>query len=145
MRVTKKSTSCEIFFCGTSCKPVTHIYRKEKITRRDDFFVTRIYREKKNYTTYRKKKIRHVTIFFPHLPQKKKLRDLPQKKITRCDDFFLRAFTTKAKKLQDLTTEKELPILLKMHACRQCAHLWATSDSAPCSEAVGTAQAAGVM
>ena len=29
--------------------------------------------------------------------------------------------------------------------CSQLAHLWATSDSAPRSEAVGTPQVAGVM
>ena len=103
MRVTKKSSCRIIFFYGKSCKPVTRIYRKNK------------------------------------------LHDLPQKKITRCDNFFLHVFTAKIKKLHDLTAKKELPILLKMHACWQCAHLWATSDAAPCSEAVGTPQAAGVM
>ena len=29
--------------------------------------------------------------------------------------------------------------------CSHLAHLWATSDSAPCSEEVGTPQAAGVI
>ena len=42
--------------------------------------------------------------------------------------FFLHAFTAKIKELHDLTAKKQLPILLKMHACRQCVHLWATSD-----------------
>ena len=64
--------SCN-FFCGKSCKPVTRISAKnfsrlddffvhaftaeKKITRSDGFFVSRIYRKKKNYTTYRKKKL----------------------------------------------------------------------------------------
>ena len=78
---------------------------------------------------------------------------LPQKKMHDVMIFLLHAFTAKKndttfrknKKLPDLTAKKELPILLKMHACRQCAHLWATSDAAPRSEAVGTPQAAVVM
>ena len=36
--------------------------------------------------------------------------------------------TAKIKKLHNLTAKKQLPILLKMHACRQCTHLWAISD-----------------
>ena len=38
-----------------------------------------------------------------------------------------RAFTAKIKKLHDLTAKKQLPILLKMHACWRCAHLWPRS------------------
>ena len=79
-----------------------------------------------------KKKLHDVTIFLLHaFTAKKKLHNLPQKNITRCDDFFLHTFAAKIKKLHDLTAKKELPILLKMHACRQCAHLWATSDFSP--------------
>ena len=90
----------------TAKKKITRFTAKiKKITRPDGFFVTRIYSEKKkNYTTYRK-----------------------NKKITRLDDFFVHAFTAKIKKLHDLTAKKQLPILLKMHACRRCAHLWPRS------------------
>ena len=102
-------------------KNFLHDLQQKKITRRDGFFVARIYSVKTNYTTYRKKKI------------------------TRCDNFFLHVYTTKIQKLHDLTTKEELPILPKLPACRQCAHLWATSDSAPRSIAVGTPQAAWVM
>ena len=74
MRVTKKSSSRVIFFCGKSCKPVIRIYRK--------------------------KKIHDVTIFLLHaFTAKKNLHALPQKNITRCDDFFLHAFTAKIKKI----------------------------------------------
>ena len=105
MRVTKKPSGRVIFFfCCKSCKPAYTTYSKKNFTRRDGFFVTRIYSGKKNYTTYRK-----------------------NKKITRLDDFFVHAFTAKIKKLHDLTAKKQLPILLKMHACRRCAHLWPRS------------------
>ena len=72
-----------------------------------------------------------MTIFLLHaFTAKKKVTRLTAKKITRCDDFFLHAFTAK-KKLHDLTAKKKLPILMKMHACRRCVHLWATSDFLP--------------
>ena len=78
------------------------------------------------------KKSSSCVIFLLHaFTAKRKLHNLPQKKITRCDDFFLHAFTAKIKKLHDLTAKKQLPILLKMHACRRCAHVWATSDFFP--------------
>ena len=59
---------------------------------------------------------------------KKKLHDLPRKKMTRCDDFSNTRLPQKLKNLQDVTAKKQLPILRKMHARRRCAHLWATSD-----------------
>ena len=144
----KTVRSCIFFFRCKSCKPAYTTYcKKTKITRPDGFFVTRIYSGKKNYTTYSKKKITRPDGFFVTriYSEKQNYTTYRKKKITRCDDFFLQAFTTKIQKLHDLTTKEELPILLKMPACRQCAHLWATSDSAPRSEAVGTPEAAGVM
>ena len=35
------------------------------------------------------------------------------------------------KKLHNLTARRKSPIFLKMHACRRCARLWATSDFVP--------------
>ena len=75
--------------------------------------------------------------------QQKKLHDLLQKNITRCNNLFLPAFTAKMKRLHDLAAKKQLPILLKMHACRQCAHPRATSDFSP-RLALGTPVNAGV-
>ena len=79
--------------------------------------------------TARKKKLHDLTVFLLRaFTTKKTLHDLPQKKrITRHDDFFVHAFTAKIRKLHDLTAKKQLPILLKMHACRRCAHLWPRS------------------
>ena len=84
-----------------------------------------------------------MTIFLLHTFAAKKIHDLLQNKITRCDDFFLHAFTAKMKKIHDLTAKKQLPILLKMHACRQCAHLRVTSDFSP-ALGVGDPENAGV-
>ena len=133
MCVTKKIVQpCNFFFAVSHVSPshalpqtknyttrhfFVHAYRK-KNTRRDDFFPYTHLPQNKNYTTYRKK-------------------------ITRSGDFFLHTVTAKVKKLHDLTAKKQLPILLKMHACRQCAHLWATSDFPPCL-ALGTPENAGV-
>ena len=50
MRVTKNPCSRVIFFWGKSCKPVTRITAKKKITRLDDFCV-HVFTAKKKYTT----------------------------------------------------------------------------------------------
>ena len=102
MRVTKKSSSRVIFFA------VSRVSRLTRLT------------AKKNYTTRR-------FFCYTYLPQKKIARLTAKKKITRRDDFFLHAFTAKIEKLHDLTAKKQLPILLNMHACRRCAHLWPRS------------------
>ena len=62
MRVTKKSSSRVIFFCGKSYKPVTHIYRKKKL-HNVTIFLLHAFTAEKKYTTYRKKKLHNVTIF----------------------------------------------------------------------------------
>ena len=131
MRVTKKSSNYVIFFAVSRVSPSHAFTAKKKVTRRDDFFVTCIYRKKKLHDLTPKKITRCDDFFVTRIYGKKNLHDLPPKKITRCADFFLHTFTAKIKKLHDLTAKKELPNLLKMHACRQCAHLWATSDFLP--------------
>ena len=65
-----RSTGTDVYVVSRVSR--SHALPQKKIKRRDDFFVTRIYR-------------------------KKKLHDLPQKKIPPCDDFFLHAFTAKIK------------------------------------------------
>ena len=120
----------------TAKKKITRLTAKKKITRPDGFFVTRIY------------------------SAKKKLHDLQQKKkITRPDGFLLNAFTAEKKggrgDVATLPTCGPLLILppalkrwgppRRQGLCSHLAHLWATSDSAPRSEAVGTPEAVGVM
>ena len=112
MCVTKKSSSRVIFFAVSRVSP-SHAFTAKK---------------KKLHGLPQKKKITSVTIFLLHAFTAKKNYTYRNKRITRCDDCFLHTFTAKIKRLHDLTPKKELPILLKMHACRQCAHLWATSD-----------------
>ena len=68
IRVTKKSSSCVMFFCGKSCKPVTCITTK-KLHGLTIFLYTRLPQKKIHdltiflYTRYHKKKIHDVTIF----------------------------------------------------------------------------------
>ena len=121
MRVTKKSSSRVIFFCGKSCKPVTRITTK-KITRLDGFFVH----------AFTAKKITRLDALYTHLQPKN---------YTACNFFCYTHLLPK--NLHDLTGKKQIPILLKMHACRQCAHLWATSDFPP-RLALGTPENARV-
>ena len=58
--------------------------------------------------------------------------------------YLLHVFTA-TKNYTTLPQRKKLPILPKMHACSQCAHLLATADFVPRFEVLGTPQAAGVM
>ena len=150
MRVTKKSSSRVTFFLRCRVSP-SHTLLQKKITRLDDFFVHAFTAEKRitrlhNFFVHAvtaKKITRCDDFFVTRIYCKKKLHNLPQKKITRCDNFFLHAFTAKIKKLHDLTTKKQLPILLKMHACRQCVHLWATSDGSPALGVGGPRECSG--
>ena len=97
----------------------------------DFFFLAVNARNKKTasaYTTYsKKKKLHDLTVFLLHAFAAKKKNYTTysrKKKITRPDGFLLHAFTAEKK--------------------GGLAHLWATSDSAPRSEAVGLPDTAGV-
>ena len=102
MRVTKKPYSRVIFFFRCkSCKPAYTTYsKKNKITRPDGFFVTRIYSGKKKlHDLQQKKKLHDLTVLLLHAftGEKKITRLTAKKKITRPDGFLLHAFTAEKK------------------------------------------------
>ena len=120
----KTVTLCNFSFCCKSCKPAYTIYRKKKELHDVTVFLLRAFTAKKKITRLTAK----------------------IKKITRLDDFFVHTFTAKIKKLHDLTAKKQLPILLKMHACRRCAHLWPRSGrSAYVARAMGPPKALSLL
>ena len=155
MRVTKKPSGRVIFFFAVSrVSRLTRLTAKKKLHDLTVFLLHAFTAKKTNYTTYSKKKITRPNFFLLHAftAGKKNTRLTPKKKITRPDGFLLHAFTAKKKGgrgyVATLPTCGPLLILppaLKRRGpprrqglCSHVAHLWATSDSAACSEAVGT-------
>ena len=106
MRVTKKSFSRVIFFCGKLCKPITRIYRKKKLHDVMIFWL-HAFTAKTKLHDLPQKKLHNVTIFLLHaFTAKKNYTSYRIKKITRCADFFLHTFTAKIKKYATLLQRK---------------------------------------